>query len=152
MIANNYSCDVSYDIGGRSWTWFVPQQQSARVPTSVCQRSRFFPRREVSFYTISLISYFLTFFSLFSRFTISATAQHYVRVSSATLESINGNQGPSIFGTLSQTREIVVRVLMYSTASPIANVPLDYHPCSTCALFVQTCLTIWPRLDPLNIL
>ncbi|KAH9048160.1 trafficking protein particle complex subunit 10 [Lactarius hengduanensis] len=45
--------------------------------------------------------------SLFSRFTISATAQHYVRVSSATLESINGDKGPSIFGTLSQTREII---------------------------------------------
>ncbi|KAH9063497.1 trafficking protein particle complex subunit 10 [Lactarius vividus] len=45
--------------------------------------------------------------SLFSRFTISATAQHYVRVSSATLESVNGDKGPSIFGTLSQMREII---------------------------------------------
>ncbi|KAH9180489.1 trafficking protein particle complex subunit 10 [Lactarius sanguifluus] len=45
--------------------------------------------------------------SLFSRFTISATAQHYVRVSSATLESVNGDKGPSISGTLSQTREII---------------------------------------------
>lgn len=45
--------------------------------------------------------------SLFSRFTISATAQHYVRVSSATLESVNGNKGPAIFGTLSQARGIV---------------------------------------------
>ncbi|KAI9446516.1 trafficking protein particle complex subunit 10 [Lactarius indigo] len=45
--------------------------------------------------------------SLFSRFTISATAQHYVRVSSATLESVNEDKGPSIFGTLSQTREII---------------------------------------------
>ncbi|KAH9079351.1 trafficking protein particle complex subunit 10 [Lactarius deliciosus] len=39
--------------------------------------------------------------SLFSRFTISATAQHYVR------KSVNGDEGPSIFGTLSQTREII---------------------------------------------
>ncbi|KAF8275107.1 trafficking protein particle complex subunit 10 [Lactarius quietus] len=45
--------------------------------------------------------------SLFSRFTISATAQHYVRIYSATLESVNVNKGPSIFGTLTQTREII---------------------------------------------
>jgi hypothetical protein len=49
------------------------------------------------------------FFRLFSRFTISATAQQYIRVSSATLEIEKDEQGLSIFGTLSKTREIIVR-------------------------------------------
>ena len=49
------------------------------------------------------------FFRLFSRFTISATEQQYIRVSSATLESEKDEQGLSIFGTLSQPREITVR-------------------------------------------
>jgi hypothetical protein len=49
------------------------------------------------------------FFRLFSRFTISATAQQYIRVSSATLEIEKDEQGLSIFGTLPQTREIIVR-------------------------------------------
>lgn len=44
---------------------------------------------------------------LFSRFTISAIAQQYIRVSSATLENTKDEQGLSIFGTLSQTREII---------------------------------------------
>jgi hypothetical protein len=54
----------------------------------------------------TLLIYFIR---LFSRFTISAIAQQYIRVSSATLEIEKGEQGLSIFGTLSQTREIIVR-------------------------------------------
>jgi VIT1/CCC1 family predicted Fe2+/Mn2+ transporter len=49
------------------------------------------------------------FIRLFSRFTISAIAQQYIRVSSATLEVEKGEQELSIFGTLSQKREIIVR-------------------------------------------
>ena len=56
--------------------------------------------------TYSSFSYFIR---LFSRFTISAIAQQYIRVSSATLEIEKDGQGLSIFGTLSQTREIIVR-------------------------------------------
>jgi hypothetical protein len=54
----------------------------------------------------TLLIYFIR---LFSRFTISAIAQQYIRVSSATLEIEKDEQGLSIFGTLSQTREIIVR-------------------------------------------
>ena len=75
-------------------------------------------------------------FRLFSRFTVAATAQHYVRVSSATLESVNEDQGPSIFGTLSQTREVIVRILIYGVASTVAHFLLDYHPCPPCTLSI----------------
>ncbi|KAI0288169.1 trafficking protein particle complex subunit 10 [Russula brevipes] len=44
---------------------------------------------------------------LFSRFTISATAQQCIRVASATLENATDKTGLSIIGTLSQTREII---------------------------------------------
>ncbi|KAI0256634.1 trafficking protein particle complex subunit 10 [Lactifluus subvellereus] len=44
---------------------------------------------------------------LFSRFTISATAQQHIRVSSATLEKVNNENELSVFGTLSQTRDII---------------------------------------------
>lgn len=54
----------------------------------------------------TLLIYFIR---LFSRFTISAIAQQYIRVSSATLEITKDEQGLSIFGTLSQPREIIVR-------------------------------------------
>ena len=54
----------------------------------------------------TLLIYFIR---LFSRFTISAIAQQYIRVSSATLENENDEQGLSILGTISQKREIIVR-------------------------------------------
>ncbi|KAH9966604.1 trafficking protein particle complex subunit 10 [Russula dissimulans] len=44
---------------------------------------------------------------LFSKFTISASAHQYIRVSSATLENTSDNRGLSILATPSQTREII---------------------------------------------
>jgi hypothetical protein len=85
-----------------------------------------------TFRTYSPFSYFIR---LFSRFTISAIAQQYIRVSSATLEIKKDEQGLSIFGTLSQTREIIVR----STKHGITGVTqffLDYHPYASRTLFV----------------
>jgi hypothetical protein len=70
------------------------------------------------------------FFRLFSRFTVSATAQQYIRVSSATLEIEKDEQGLSIFGTLSQTREIIVRPHEHGIAD-VTHVSLDHHPCAS---------------------
>lgn len=58
----------------------------------------------------------ILFFRLFSKFTISATAQQYIRVCSATLENAKDDKELSISSTLSQTREIIVRPHEYGIA------------------------------------
>lgn len=81
----------------------------------------------------TLLIYFIR---LFSRFTISAIAQQYIRVSSATLEIEKDEQGLSIFGTLSQTHEIIVRPQEAWDRRCHSSFFLDYHPYPPRTLFV----------------
>lgn len=81
------------------------------------------------------VPYSYMFFRLFSRFTISATEQQYIRVSSATLESEKDEQGLSIFGTLSQAREVTVRPQEHGNVD-VTHVLLDHHPCASRTFFV----------------
>ena len=88
---------------------------------------------------------------LFSKFTISASTQQYIRVGSATLEKGDDDSELSISGTLSQTREIIVRPQAYGTVD-IAHDLLDHHPCAPRTFFVRNRLTTWSRSDPQVIL
>jgi hypothetical protein len=51
------------------------------------------------------------------------------------LEIEKDEQGLSIFGTLSQTREIIVRPHEHGTAD-VAHVSLDHHPYASRTFFV----------------
>lgn len=105
-------CDVQHKRGTYSQSQSLAEQQSASVPTDRRQRPRFLPRREVTIRLYpSLFAPPHTLSRLFSRFTISTTAQQHIRVSSATLENDNDEKGLSVFGTLSQTRDITVSSL-----------------------------------------
>lgn len=100
--------------------------------SKISSEARGYDKRIPDIFT--LLIYFIR---LFSKFTISAIAQQYIRVSSATLEIEKGGQGLSIFSTLSQTREIIVRSSPRSMGSQVSlNVFLDYHPYASRALFV----------------
>ncbi|KAI0306635.1 hypothetical protein B0F90DRAFT_1691802 [Multifurca ochricompacta] len=76
---------------------------------------------------------------LFSRFTISASAQNYICVSSATLESVQGDKGGlSIFDTLVQMREIVVQIEAYLEQNVEALDDYPQHDPDRSRLIAQT--------------
>lgn len=81
----------------------------ASLPVTVNVQDFFRGERLLKVHFSDISTPLIYFIRLFSRFTISAIAQQYIRVSSATLEINKDEQGLSIFGTLSQTREIIVR-------------------------------------------